>query len=54
MWWNLHQLILKLWEKKNREFVGMVNMEITALDIVNKAMEFGFDKCGIIPVQIIR
>ena len=29
-------------------------MEITALDIVNKAIELGFDKCGIIPVQMMR
>lgn len=28
-------------------------MEITALDVVNKAMELGFDKCGIIPVQMM-
>ena len=28
-------------------------MEITALEIVNKAMELGFDKCGIIPVQMM-
>ena len=28
-------------------------MEITALDIVNKAIELGFDKCGIIPVQMM-
>ena len=29
-------------------------MEITALDIVNKAIELGFDKWGIIPVQMMR
>lgn len=28
-------------------------MEITALDVVNKAKELGFDKCGIIPVQMM-
>lgn len=28
-------------------------MAITALDIVNKAIELGFDKCGIIPVQMM-
>ena len=29
-------------------------MEITALDLVNKAIELGFDKCGIIQVQRMR
>lgn len=29
-------------------------MTATALDIVNKAIEFGFDKCGIIPVDMMR
>lgn len=24
---------------------------VSAMDIVNKAIEFGFDKCGIIPVE---
>ena len=28
-------------------------MAVTALDIVNKAIELGFDKCGIIPVGIM-
>lgn len=29
-------------------------MEITALDIVEKAIELGFDKCGIIPVEMMH
>ena len=29
-------------------------MEITALDIVDKAIEFGFDKCGIIPLEMMQ
>ena len=28
-------------------------MEITSLDIVNKAVQLGFDKCGIIPVEMM-
>ncbi len=40
--------------KSQSEFVEIVNIEITALDIVNKAMELGFDKCGIIPVQMMN
>lgn len=28
-------------------------MILNALDIVNKAIEFGFDKCGIIPVEMM-
>ncbi|MDD3404223.1 MAG: hypothetical protein PHQ72_12880 [Hespellia sp.] len=28
-------------------------MTINALDIVNKAVELGFDKCGIIPVEMM-
>lgn len=29
-------------------------MEITAFDIVEKAIKLGFDKCGIIPVEMMR
>jgi len=29
------------------------NIPLSALDVVNKAIETGFDKCGIIPVEMM-